>query len=78
VSQRTFADDLQYDANGTMLTETATGTTTTIHNDATTSTPIVENLGSTTTTAYVLDGNGTPIEGAQGSTALLSDRRSQG
>ncbi|MHB8488854.1 MAG: fibronectin type III domain-containing protein [Candidatus Dormibacteria bacterium] len=59
-----------YDANGTMLTEAAGGTTTTIHNDATTSTPIVENVGSTTTTAYVLDSNGTPMEAGQGSTVL--------
>jgi YD repeat-containing protein len=50
-----------YDANGTMLTETASGTTTTIHNDALTSMPIVENVGSTTN-AYVLDSNGTPMD----------------
>jgi len=60
-----------YDANGTMLTEAAGGTTTTIHNDPTTSTPIVENVGSSTTTAYVLDSNGTPMEAAQGSTPFF-------
>jgi RHS repeat-associated protein len=57
-----------YDANGTMLTETASGTTTTIHNDPLTSAPIVENVGSTTTNAYVLDGNGIPMEAGKGST----------
>lgn len=53
------------------LIEAAGGITTTIHNDLTTSTPIVENVGSTTT-AYVLDSNGTPMEAAQGSTAWFS------
>jgi RHS repeat-associated protein len=58
-----------YDANGTMLTEAASGTTTTLHDDPTSSTPIVENVGSTTT-AYVLDSTGIPMEAAQGSTAV--------
>ena len=57
-----------FDANGTVVTSTSGGTTTTIHDDPMTSTPIVENVGSTPT-AYVLDGNGTPLEAAQGSTA---------
>jgi RHS repeat-associated protein len=56
-----------YDANGTMVTETAGGTTSTMHNDPETSTPIVETMGSTDT-AYVLDGAGTPIESQQGAT----------
>jgi RHS repeat-associated protein len=56
-----------HDANGTMLTETTSGTTTTIHNDPISSTPIVENVGSTTT-AYVLDSIGNPMVAAQGST----------
>jgi RHS repeat-associated protein len=59
-----------YDANGTMVTEAASGTTATIHNDPTSSTPIAETVGSTTT-AYVLDSAGTPIEAAQGSTDLF-------
>jgi RHS repeat-associated protein len=58
-----------HDANGTMLTEAASGTTTTVHDDPTSSTLIVENVGSTTT-AYVLDSSGTPMEAAQGSTAV--------
>ena len=58
-----------HDASGTVLTETASGTTTTLHDDPTSSTPIAETVGSTTT-AYVLDSKGTPIEAAQGSTAL--------
>ncbi len=57
-----------HDANGTMITSTSGGTTTTLHDDPSTSTPIVENVGSTPT-AYVLDSNGTPLEAAQGSTA---------
>jgi len=69
VSERTATTTYQYDANGTMLTEAASGTTTTIHNDPLTGTPIVENVGSTTN-AYVLDSNGTPMEAAQGSTAV--------
>jgi RHS repeat-associated protein len=56
-----------------MLTETASATTTTIHNDPTSGTPIVEMVGSTPT-EYALDSNGTPIEAVQGSTeSFLTD-----
>ena len=61
----------KFDANGSMLTETVSSTTTTIHHDLSTSTPIVETT-SGTNTAYVLDSGGVPIEAAQGSTAVYT------
>jgi YD repeat-containing protein len=58
----------QYDANGGMVTATASATTT-IHNDARTGTPIVETT-SGVETVYGRDSNGTPLAAKQSSTTV--------
>jgi RHS repeat-associated protein len=64
----------KFDANGKTVSETASGTTTTIHDDGTSSTPIVESTGSTNT-VYFLDGAGTAVAetGSTGFVYLVDD-----